>query len=71
MSVDHRLPLPDILRPTELHDFGSAFTRTRHTSRGLMAALARAGQLALGRFMKGVHSKAGGDLLAAAPHRVR
>jgi hypothetical protein len=71
MSVDDRLPLPDILRPTELHDFGDAFTRTRRTGRALVAVLARAGKLALGQFMRGARPEAGGDLLAAAAQRAR
>jgi hypothetical protein len=71
MPVNERLPLPDILRPTELHDFGDAFARTWRTGRPLVAVLARGGKLALRRFMRGARPEAGGDLLVAAPQRAR
>ena len=64
-------PSPDILRPTELHDFGGGLGRVRVPGRALVAVLALAGLLAPGTFMKGAHPKAGGDPLAAAPQRAR
>ncbi len=67
MSVDDRLPLPEIARPTKLRDFGDAFIRIRCTGPALVAVAACAGKLALRQSMRCTHHEVGGDLLAAAP----
>jgi hypothetical protein len=66
MSTHDRLPLPDILRPIELHDFGDAFRNTRRPDRRLVAVLAVAGLLVLGNFILGGPAEVTGDPLAAA-----
>ena len=66
MSTDDRIPLPDILRPTELHDFGDAFRSTRRPGRTIVAVLALAALLTLGQFITGGPVEIAGDPLAAA-----
>jgi hypothetical protein len=67
MSTHDRVALPDILRPTELHDFGDAFRRTRRRpDRTLVSVLALAGLLAIGQFLLGGPVDVAGDPLAAA-----
>jgi hypothetical protein len=66
MSTHDRLPLPDILRPIELHDFCDAFRNTRRPDRRLVAVLAVAGLLVLGNFILGGPAEVTGDPLAAA-----
>ncbi len=48
---DPHAPLPDILRPTELCDFGDAFARGRLRRRALGLGLVVLGLLALGQFV--------------------
>ena len=66
MTVHDRLPPPDVLRPTELHDFGDAFRSTRRPDRTLLAVLAIAALLTLGQFITGGPVEAAGDPLPAA-----
>jgi hypothetical protein len=66
MSAPDRLPLPDILRPAELHDFGGAFRSGRRPDRRLVAVLALAGLLVLGHLILGVPVEVTGDPLVAA-----
>lgn len=47
---DPQPPLPDILRPTELCDFGEAFARGRRRRKMLGLMLAVAGLWAFGQF---------------------
>src|SRR5215211_96395 len=66
MSSHDRLPPSDILRPTELHDFGDVFRSARRPDRRLVAVLALAGLLALGQLITGGPVEGAGDPLAAA-----
>jgi hypothetical protein len=65
MATQARLPPPDALRPTELHDFGDAFRSTRRPDRRLVAVVALAGLLALGQLILGGPVEVAGDSLAA------
>ncbi len=47
---DPQPPLPDILRPTELADFGEVFERGRHRRKALGLLLALIGLWALARY---------------------
>jgi hypothetical protein len=68
---DPKPPLPDILRPTELCDFGEAFSRGRHRRKLLGLALAVAGLWAIGQL--GTQASLDADLAqtlaASAPAR--
>jgi hypothetical protein len=66
MATRNHPPPPDVLRPTELHDFGDAFRSTRRPGRTLVAVLALAALLGLGQFIMGGPVEIAGDPLAAA-----
>jgi hypothetical protein len=66
MATQTRHPQADILRPTELHDFGGAFRSTRRPDRTLVAALALAALLTFSQFLAGGSLEVAGDPLAAA-----
>jgi hypothetical protein len=66
MASHNQHLLPDVLRPTELNDFGDAFRRTPRPGRTLVAVVALAALLALGQFITGGPAELAGDSLAAA-----
>ena len=64
-------PPPDILRLTELHDFGGAFRGARRPDRTLVAVLALAALLAFGQLVTGGPVEVAGDPVAAATDMYR
>ena len=58
---DPQPPLPDILRPTELADFGEVFDRGRHRRKALGLFLAILGLWALARYLPDESRDAAGD----------
>ncbi|HYI84732.1 MAG TPA: hypothetical protein VEX11_16185 [Acetobacteraceae bacterium] len=64
-------PQADILRPSELHDFGGAFRNTRRPARTLAAAVALAALLALGQLVATGPVEVAGDPLAGAADTYR
>ena len=61
------LPRPDILRPTEVHDFGDVFREGSGPDRRIVIVLALAGILMLGQFaVRPPADPTGGAVTAAA-----
>jgi hypothetical protein len=71
LANHNRPPPPDILRPTELHDFGDAFRGARRPDRTLVAVLALAALLAFGQLITGGPVEVAGDPLMAAADMYR
>jgi hypothetical protein len=71
MATQNTFPQTDILRPTELHDFGGAFRSTRCSDRTLAAALALAALLAFGQLAAIGPVEVAGDPLAGAADTYR
>jgi hypothetical protein len=71
MAAQNTAPRADILRPTELHEFGGAFRGPRRPDRTLAAALALAALLALGQVVMNGPVEVAGDPLAGAADTYR